>query len=63
LRPFSRHNQRVVVRPGRLTAPPRWPLALAAQRAAALGFTADNGIDEVVQAFIEDDLTMQKRLA
>jgi D-erythronate 2-dehydrogenase len=40
-----------------------WPQALAAPRAAALGFTADNGIDEVVQAFIEDDLAMQKRLA
>jgi D-erythronate 2-dehydrogenase len=40
-----------------------WPQALAAPRAAALGFTADNGIDEVVQAFIEDDLAMEKRLA
>jgi len=40
-----------------------WPAALAAPRAAALGFTADAGIDEVVQAFIEDDLDMQKRLA
>src|SRR5271169_4532833 len=39
-----------------------WPQALAAQRAVALGFTADNGIDEVVQAFIEDGLEMQKRL-
>jgi nucleoside-diphosphate-sugar epimerase len=39
-----------------------WPQALAAQRAAALGFTADNSIDEVVQAFMEDDLEMQKRL-
>jgi nucleoside-diphosphate-sugar epimerase len=38
-----------------------WPQALAAQRAAALGFAADNGMDEVVQAFIEDDLEMQKR--
>jgi D-erythronate 2-dehydrogenase len=40
-----------------------WPQALAATRAAALGFAADNGIDEVVQAFIEDDLEMQKGLA
>jgi nucleoside-diphosphate-sugar epimerase len=40
-----------------------WPRALAARRAVALGFTADNGIDEVVRAFIEDDLDMQKRLA
>jgi D-erythronate 2-dehydrogenase len=39
-----------------------WPQALAAPRAAALGFAADNGIDEVVQAFIEDDLEMQKGL-
>ena len=28
-----------------------------------LGFTADSGIDEVVRAFIEDDLEMQKALA
>jgi hypothetical protein len=28
----------------------------------ALGFTVDAGIDEVVPAFIEDDLEMQKRL-
>ena len=39
-----------------------WPQALAAPRAVALGFTADNGIDEVVQAFIEDDLEAQKQL-
>jgi D-erythronate 2-dehydrogenase len=39
-----------------------WPRALAAPRAAALGFTADTGIDEIVQAFIEDDLEMQKQL-
>ena len=39
-----------------------WPQALAAPRAAALGFTADNGIDEVVRAFIEDDLETQKQL-
>jgi D-erythronate 2-dehydrogenase len=39
-----------------------WPQALAAPRAAALGFTADNGIDEVVRAFIEDDLDVQKQL-
>ena len=40
-----------------------WPQALCAQRAEALGFAADSGIDEVVQAFIEDDLEMQKQLA
>jgi nucleoside-diphosphate-sugar epimerase len=39
-----------------------WPQALAAPRAVALGFTADNGIDEVVQAFIEDDLETQNSL-
>jgi hypothetical protein len=39
-----------------------WPQALLARRAEALGFTADRGIDEVVQAFIEDDLDTQKRL-
>jgi D-erythronate 2-dehydrogenase len=40
-----------------------WPQALRARRAEALGFTADSGIDEVVQAFIEDDLETQKQLA
>ncbi len=39
-----------------------WPRALIAPRAAALGFTADADIDEAVQAFIEDDLEMQKTL-
>ena len=39
-----------------------WPRALHAPRAEALGFAADTGIDEVVQAFIEDDLGMQKQL-
>ncbi len=39
-----------------------WPRALAAPRARALGFAADSGIDEAVQAFIEDDLEAQKRL-
>src|SRR5207302_5880799 len=33
-----------------------WPPALATPRAEALGFGRDRGIDEVVQAFIEDDL-------
>ena len=36
-----------------------WPQALDAPRAAALGFAVDIGIDEVVEAFIEDDLEMQ----
>ena len=39
-----------------------WPAALAAPRAKALGFSADAGIDEVVQAFIEDDLETQRQL-
>jgi nucleoside-diphosphate-sugar epimerase len=39
-----------------------WPQVLRAPRAEALGFVPDTGIDEVVQAFIEDDLEMQKRL-
>jgi D-erythronate 2-dehydrogenase len=39
-----------------------WPRALGAPRAMALGFAADTGVDEVVQAFIEDDLEGQKRL-
>jgi len=39
-----------------------WPQALDAPRAAALGFTADAGTDEVVHTFIEDELEMQKRL-
>jgi nucleoside-diphosphate-sugar epimerase len=39
-----------------------WPRALAAARAAALGFVADAGIDEAVAAFVEDDLEMQKGL-
>ena len=33
-----------------------WPQALHASRAKALGFSADTDIDEVIQAFIEDDL-------
>jgi nucleoside-diphosphate-sugar epimerase len=39
-----------------------WPKALATPRADALGFAADTDIDEVVQAFIEDDLEIQKQL-
>ncbi len=40
-----------------------WPPALATPRAEALGFGRDNGIDEVVAAFIEDDLPAQRQLA
>jgi nucleoside-diphosphate-sugar epimerase len=39
-----------------------WPPALSAPRAIALGFSADIGIDDVVSAFIEDDLETQRRL-
>jgi hypothetical protein len=39
-----------------------WPRVLQARRAEALGFAADTGMDEAVQAFIEDDLEMQKQL-
>jgi D-erythronate 2-dehydrogenase len=40
-----------------------WPRALAAPRAEGLGFAADNGIDNAVEAFIEDDLAAQRALA
>ncbi len=40
-----------------------WPRELAAERAEALGFTADSGIDEAVRFFIEDDLALQQQLA
>jgi D-erythronate 2-dehydrogenase len=40
-----------------------WPPALLASRAEALGFAPDGGIDEVVQAFVEDDLETQKTFA
>ena len=39
-----------------------WPQALQARRAEALGFTTDSGIDEVVEAFIDDDLETQRQL-
>jgi hypothetical protein len=35
-----------------------WPRVLDARHVGALGFTPDAGIDEVVDAFIEDDLEM-----
>ena len=40
-----------------------WPKALASPRAEALGFDRDRGIDEVVEAFIEDDLALQRQLS
>src|SRR5579864_5527170 len=39
-----------------------WPPSLAAPRAEAFGFGRDRDIDEVVAAFIEDDLALQKQL-
>ncbi len=39
-----------------------WPQALLTPRAEALGFARDRNIDEVIAAFIEDDLPGQKRL-
>jgi nucleoside-diphosphate-sugar epimerase len=40
-----------------------WPQGLATPRAEALGFGRDRDIDEVIQAFIEDDLPLQQQLA
>jgi nucleoside-diphosphate-sugar epimerase len=40
-----------------------WPQGLATPRAEALGFGRDRDIDEVIQAFIEDDLAVQRQLA
>jgi nucleoside-diphosphate-sugar epimerase len=39
-----------------------WPQQLASPRAEALGFGRDRDIDEVIEAFIEDDLAMQRQL-
>jgi len=40
-----------------------WPKALTAPRAEAMGFARDSGIDQVIAAFIEDDLPLQRQLA
>ena len=40
-----------------------WPRALLSPRAEAMGFARDQGIDEVIRAFIEDDLALQRQLA
>src|SRR5713101_9193090 len=40
-----------------------WPRALAAPRAEAMGFGRDRDIDEVVAAFIEDDLPLLRQIA
>jgi D-erythronate 2-dehydrogenase len=39
-----------------------WPRAIVAKRAASLGIEADADIDEIIRAFIEDDLPAQKAL-
>ena len=39
-----------------------WPRAIAARRAESLGIHADSGIDDIVAAFIADDLPAQKAL-
>ena len=39
-----------------------WPRAIQAKRAESLGIRADDSVDEIVQAFIEDDLPAQKAL-
>jgi len=40
-----------------------WPQALATARAETMGFGRDRDIDEVVAAFIEDDLPLQRLVA
>ena len=40
-----------------------WPRAILAKRAERLGIRADANVDEIVQAFIEDDLPAQKAMA
>jgi hypothetical protein len=40
-----------------------WPRGISAKRAERLGLAADRTIDEIVQAFIEDDLPAQRVLA
>jgi nucleoside-diphosphate-sugar epimerase len=39
-----------------------WPRELRAERAQELGITADASMDEIVKAFVEDDLAEQKQL-
>jgi nucleoside-diphosphate-sugar epimerase len=40
-----------------------WPRGIIAKRAEAMGIAADQSIDEIIAAFIADDLPAQKRLA
>jgi nucleoside-diphosphate-sugar epimerase len=39
-----------------------WPTSLVADRAGPLGLVADRSIDEIIEAFIADDLADQKKL-
>jgi nucleoside-diphosphate-sugar epimerase len=39
-----------------------WPRGIDGSRAEKLGIAADNSVDEIIQAFIEDDLPAQKAL-
>ena len=39
-----------------------WPRGISSQRANRLGLEADHSVDEIVQAFIEDDLPAQRAL-
>jgi len=39
-----------------------WPRALDARRARSLGIAADRSIDEIVEAFVADDLAAQKAM-
>jgi D-erythronate 2-dehydrogenase len=40
-----------------------WPGSMTSERAARLGLEADSSIDEIIRAFIEDDLPAQRALA
>jgi nucleoside-diphosphate-sugar epimerase len=40
-----------------------WPRAISSKRAERLGLEADRSIDEIVAAFVEDDLPAQRALA
>jgi D-erythronate 2-dehydrogenase len=40
-----------------------WPRGISSKRAERLGLAADRTVDEIVQAFIEDDLPAQRALA
>ncbi|HMK68740.1 MAG TPA: NAD-dependent epimerase, partial [Stellaceae bacterium] len=39
-----------------------WPRAISSKRAEGLGLEADGSVDEIVAAFMEDDLPAQKAL-